>query len=85
MRGDVCPSGEVEDESGRSVLNCLKLPRDMGGDSHVEGGAVVESGGDECMGNCLPGVGWEPFEDLREHSESEESGGGYGADLFLLG
>ena len=66
------PSWEVEDESGHCVLNGMQSPHELGSDSHVEGFPVVESGSDECLGDCPPGVEWKPFEDLPEHTEGEK-------------
>ena len=54
----MCSSGEIKDEPGHCVLNCLKFSQKLGSDSYVEGVAVVESAGDECLGDCLSGVDW---------------------------
>ncbi|KAJ1134946.1 hypothetical protein NDU88_001392 [Pleurodeles waltl] len=42
----------------------------------------VQAASDEGVGHGLSGVGWDPAEDLTEHAEGEEAGGGNGVDLF---
>ena len=71
--GDVGLPGEVKDESGCGVLYCLEFPEEAGIDAGVECVAIVEAAGDECLSDCFPCVGGEPFEDLSEHTEGEEA------------
>ena len=52
-------------------------------DFYVECVPVVQPAGDECLGDGLTGVDWEPPEDLLEHVMGEETGVGDCVDLLL--
>ncbi|KAJ1126646.1 hypothetical protein NDU88_005053 [Pleurodeles waltl] len=47
----------------------------------LRGVPVVESVGDEGLGNGFSRVGGDPFEDPAEHTEGVEAGRGDGVDL----
>ncbi|KAJ1122232.1 hypothetical protein NDU88_000735 [Pleurodeles waltl] len=80
--GDVAVAGYVEDEAGRGVLDALQAVLEFGGGPGVEGVAVVQATRDKGVGHGFSGVGGDPAEDLAEHAESEEAGGGHGVDLL---
>ncbi|KAJ1214062.1 hypothetical protein NDU88_001690 [Pleurodeles waltl] len=83
--GDVAVAGHVEDEAGRGVLNALQAILEFGCGPSVEGVAVVQVARDEGVGHGFSSVGEDPAEDLAEHAEGEEAGGGHGVDLLGYG
>ncbi|KAJ1189217.1 hypothetical protein NDU88_005967 [Pleurodeles waltl] len=80
--GDVAVAGYVEDEACRCVLNALQAILEFGCGPGVEGVAVVQAARDEGVGHGFSSVGGDPAEDLAEHAEGEEAGGGHGVDLL---
>lgn len=53
MAGEVAAAGDVEEESGRGVLDALQFVEEFLGDAGVECVALVESPANECMGGCF--------------------------------
>ncbi|KAJ1176419.1 hypothetical protein NDU88_001700 [Pleurodeles waltl] len=68
------------EEKVLAILHPEGLTRPSGG-MDLEGVPVVESAGDEGLGDGFPRVRGNPFEDPAEHLQGVEAGHGDGVDL----